>query len=102
MLFVLGGGYLSSKSVEGSALTFQSVDNVKGCNSLAACVLGIGDSIPDDILEEDLQDPPGLLINEAGDTLDASTTSQSANCGLGDALNVVPEDFPVPLGASLS
>ena len=93
---------LSSESIEGSALALQSVDDIKGCYGLAACVLGVGDSVPDDILEEDLQDSPGLLIYEAGDTLDASTTSQSADSGLCDALDVVPEYLPVPLGSSLS
>ena len=93
---------LSSESVERSALTLQSVDNVESSDSLTACVLSVGDSIPDDILEEDLENSPGLLINEARDTLDASTTSQSADSRLGDALDVVSEHLPVPLGASLS
>ena len=93
---------LSSKSIESSALALQSVDDVEGCDSLAACVLGVGDGVSDYILEEDLQDSPRLLIDEAGDTLDASTTSQSANSGLCDALDVVPEYLPVPLGSSLS
>ena len=65
-------------------------------------MLGVCDGIPDDVLKEDLQDSPGLLIDEAGDTLDASTTSQSADGGLSDALDVVPEHLPVSLGASLS
>ena len=98
----LRGHYLSSKSVESSALTLQSVDNVEGCDGLAAGVLSVGDSIPDDVLKEDLQDSPGLLIDEAGDTLDASTTSQSADSGLGDALDVVSKHLPVSLGAPLS
>ena len=65
-------------------------------------MLGVGDGIPDDVLEEHLQDSPCLLIDETGDTLDASTTSQSADSGLGDALDVVSEYLSVPLGASLS
>ena len=83
-------------------MALQSVDDIKGCDGLAACMLGIGDGIPDDVLQEDLQDSPGLLVDEAGDTLNASTTGQSADCGLGDALDVVPENLPVSLGASLS
>ncbi len=35
-------------------------------------MLGVGDSIPDDILKEDLEDTPGLLIDEARDTLDTN------------------------------
>ena len=96
------GRNLASESVQSPALALQGVDDIKGCDGLAACVLGVGDGIPDDILQEDLQDSPCLLIDEAGDTLDASTTSQSADGGLGDALDVVPEHLPMPLGASLS
>ena len=65
-------------------------------------MLGVGDCIPDDILEEDLQNPAGLLINEARDSLDASTTSQTPDGWLGDALDVIPEDLPVPLSTSLA
>ena len=93
---------LASESVQSPALALQSVDDIESCDGLAACVLGVGDGIPDDVLKEDLQDSPGLLINEARDTLDTSTTSQSTDSGLSDALDVVPEHLPVSLGASLS
>jgi hypothetical protein len=36
------------------------------------------------------------------DTLDTATTSQTANRGLGDALNVVAEDLAVALGTTLA
>lgn len=65
-------------------------------------MLSVGDGIPDDVLQEDLQDSSCLLIDKARDTLDASSTSQSADGGLGDALDVVSEYLPVSLGASLS
>ena len=54
---------LSSKSVEGPALTLEGIDDVKGCDGLTACVLGVGHSIPDDIFEEDLQHSASLLID---------------------------------------
>jgi hypothetical protein len=65
-------------------------------------MLGVGDSIPDDILKEDLEDTPGLLIDEARDTLDTTTASQTPDGRLGDALDVVPEHLPVTLSASLA
>ena len=43
-----------------------------------------------------------LLINQARDALDSSAASQAADSGLGDALDVVAKDFPVPLSAPLS
>jgi len=65
-------------------------------------VLGVGDGITDDVLKEDLEDSAGLLVDESTDALDTSSASQAANGGLGDALDVVPKDLPVALGATLS
>lgn len=65
-------------------------------------MFSVSDSVPDDILQEDLQNTPGLLIDEARDTLDTATASQAPDGGLGDALDVVPEHLPVALGASLA
>ena len=65
-------------------------------------MLGVGDGITDDVLQEHLQDTTGLLVDQARDTLDTSPASQTADGGLGDALDVVTEYFPVTLGASLS
>ena len=83
-------------------MTLQGVHNIECCDGLAACVLGVGDCIPDDILKEYLQHSSGLLVDEARNTLDTSAASQSADGGLGDALDIVSENLPVPLGASLS
>ena len=49
-----------------------------------------------------LENTPSLLVNKARDTLDTTTTSETADGWLGDALNVVTKDLPVTLGASLS
>ena len=68
----------------------------------AASMLGVGDGVTDDILEEDLEHTAGLLVDETGDTLDTSTTSETADGGLGDALDVIAKDLAVTLGASLS
>ena len=50
-----------------------------------------------------LEDSPGLLVDEARDPLDSSTTSQPPDSWLGDALDVVTEDHSVAvsLGSSL-
>ncbi|EJK66749.1 hypothetical protein THAOC_12297, partial [Thalassiosira oceanica] len=55
-----------------------------------------------DVLEEDLEDAAGLLVDETGDTLDTATTGETADGGLGDALDVVAKDLAVALGAALS
>ena len=65
-------------------------------------MLGVGDGVTDDVLKEDLEDTAGLLVDEAGDALDSSPACETPDGGLGDALDVVPEDLAVPLGSSLS
>ena len=93
---------LSAEAVEGLALALEGVDDVHGRDGLAAGVLGVGDGVTDDVLEEDLEDAAGLLVDEAGDALDAATTGEAADGGLGDALDVVAKDLAVALGASLA
>ena len=93
---------LTPKSVESPSLPLESIDHIHGGDSLPPGVLGVGNSITDDVLQEDLEDAPGLLVYEAADTLDATTTCETANGGLGDALDVVAEDLPVPLGSALA
>jgi len=49
-------------------------------------------------LEEDLEDTPGLLVDEARDPLDTTTACQTADRRLGDALDVVTQDLPGSIG----
>ena len=93
---------LSAKAVEGLPLPLEGVHDVHGGDGLTTSVLGVGDGITDDILEEDLEDTAGLLVDEPGDALDATTAGETADGGLGDALDVIAKDFAVALGATLS
>ena len=54
---------LTTKTVEGTALALECVDNVEGGDGLALGVLGVGDGISDDSLEEGLEDSTGLLVD---------------------------------------
>jgi hypothetical protein len=93
---------LTSESVQGASLPLESIDNIHGGDGLPLGVFGVGDSISDDVLKENLEHSTGLLIDEARDTLDSSTASQTSDGGLGDSLDVVSQHFTVTLGASLS
>ena len=73
---------LTSKAIEGASLPLESIDHIKGSDGLTTSMLSVGDSITDDVLKEDLEDSPGLLIDEARDTLDTTTTSETANSRL--------------------
>ena len=94
--------HLTAEAVQGTSLAFQGVDDVHGGDGLPLGVLGVGDGIADDVLEEHLQDTTGLLVDEAGDTLDTTTTSQTADGGLGDTLDVITQDFAMTLGAAFA
>jgi hypothetical protein len=93
---------LTTETVEGAALTLESVDNVKRGDGLALGVLGVGDGVTDDTLEEGLEDSTGLLVDHGRDTLDTTTTSETSDGGLGDTLDVVTKNLAVTLGAALA
>ena len=65
-------------------------------------MLGVGDGITDDVLEEDLEDASGLFVDEAADSLDTSSSRQSSDGGLGDTLDVITKNLSVSLGTTLS
>ena len=92
----------AAESVESAALPLEGVHDIHGSDCLSLGVLGVGDSVADDVFQEGLEDPAGLLVDEARDALDSSTAGETADGGLGDALDVVAQDLPVALGASLS
>ena len=93
---------LSSESVKGTSLTLEGIDDIHSGDSLPLGVFGVGDGITDDVLKEDLEDTTGLLVDQARDTLDTSTSRQTADGGLGDTLNVITQYFAMTLGASFA
>ena len=94
--------HLTSESVEGSALSLQSVDDVHGCDGLPLGVLGVGDGISDNVLQENLQDTSGFLVDETRNSLHTTSSSKTADSGLRDTLDVITQNLSVTLGASLS
>ena len=95
-------GRLAAEAVERAALALERVDDVHGGDGLAARVLGVGDGVTDDGLEEALENSAGLLVDESGDSLDSSAAGETADGRLGDSLDVVAKDFAVALGSSLA
>lgn len=93
---------LAAKAVEGASLALEGVDDIHGSDGLAASVLGVGDGLTNDVLEEHPKDRAGLLVDEARDTLHTTLASETADSGLGNSLDVVTKDLPVTLGAALA
>jgi hypothetical protein len=102
LLLLLLGCCLTAEAVQGATLTLEGVHDVHGRDRLALGVFGVGDGVADDVLEEDLEHAARLLVDEARDTLDTASTSETTDGGLSDALDVVAQHLPVTLGATLS
>lgn len=83
-------------------MTFQSIDDVHGCDSLALGMLCVGDGITDDVLKEHLQDTTGLFVDQTRYTLDTTTTGQSTDCRLGYSLDVITQNFAMTLRSSFT
>jgi hypothetical protein len=93
---------LATETVEGASLPLEGIYYIHGSHSLATSMLGIGDRIANYVLKEDLENSTGLLIYQAGDTLNATTSSQTPDSGLGDALDIVTKHFAMTLGPTLA
>jgi hypothetical protein len=93
----------STEAVEGAALSLKSVDDVESGDGLSLGVLGVGNGVTDNVLEEGSEDVSGLFVDQRGDSLDTTTTSESADSRLGDSKDGLLQGFlSVSLGADLS
>ena len=93
---------LTAEAIQGTALALEGVHHVHGSDRLPASVLRVGNGVADHVLQEYLEHGAGLFVDEARDTLHTATTSETADGGLGDALDVVAKDLPVTLGAAFA
>ena len=63
----------------------------------------VGDGVLEDTFEEEAKNLLSLGVDERVDTLDTTTTSETADSGLSDTLDVVAENLASKtLGATLS
>ena len=83
-------------------MSLEGVDDIHSSDGLSSSVLGVGDSVSDDVLKENLKDTSGFLVDETRDSLDTASSGKSSNSGLGDALDVVTKHLSVSLGASFT
>jgi hypothetical protein len=65
-------------------------------------MLGVGDSVSNDVLKEDLEHSTGLLIDQSGDSLNATKTGQTPDSRLGNALDVVTKHLAMTLSTALA
>ncbi|XP_058811213.1 uncharacterized protein LOC131676106 [Topomyia yanbarensis] len=85
-----------------ASLSLQCIDDIHCGDGLAFGVFSVGDGISDDIFQEHFQHSSCLLVDQTGDTFYTTTTSQTANGGLCDSLDVITKNLAMTLGASFS
>ena len=56
----------TTETVQGTALALQSIDDIERGDGLALRVLGVGDGITDDALQEGLEYAPRLFVDHCG------------------------------------
>jgi hypothetical protein len=77
-----------AEAVEGSSLSLESVDDVQGGHGLSLGVFAVSDGVSDHGFQEVLENDSRVIVDEGRDSLDTSSAGESADSGLGDALDV--------------
>uniref|UniRef100_A0A0R3NX76 Core Histone H2A/H2B/H3 domain-containing protein n=1 Tax=Drosophila pseudoobscura pseudoobscura TaxID=46245 RepID=A0A0R3NX76_DROPS len=85
-----------------AALSLQSIHNIHGCDCLPLGMFGVGDGITDNVFQKHFQHSTSFLVDESRDTFYTATTSQTADSGLRDTLDVITQNLAMTLSASLS
>lgn len=83
-------------------MSLKSVNDIHRGDGLSLGVLAVGNCITDHVLQEDLEDSPGLFVDQTADPLNTTSSCKSSDGGLGDTLDVITQDLSVALGTSLS
>ena len=60
-------------------MSLEGVDDIHGGDSLSLGVLGVGNSITNDVFQKDLEDTTGFFVDQARDTLDTTTAGKTAD-----------------------
>ena len=93
----------STETVEGSALSLEGIDDIEGGDGLSLGVLGVGNGVLDNVLEELSEDNSGLVIDEGADSLDTTSSGESSDSWLGDTEDGVLDGLGgESLGSTLS
>jgi hypothetical protein len=93
---------LATEAVEGFSTALEGVDNVHGVHSLAAGMLSVGDGVSQGVFQKHFHDRANFFGDECVDALDTTTTSETADGGLGDTLDFVAKHPFVAFGPALA
>jgi len=91
---------LTSKTIQCASLSFQSIDYVHRCNGLTFGMFGVRNSVPNNVFQKDFQHTTGFLVNQTRNSLHSASACQPSNSRLRYSLDIVSQNFPVPLSAT--
>ncbi len=74
-----------TETIHGLALSLESVDDVLGGDGLALGVIGVDQRVADDDVEERLEDLTCLWVDCRRDSLDTTTTGETADSRFRDS-----------------
>ena len=84
-------------------MSLEGVNDIESSNSLSLGVLGVGNGVLDNVLEEASENNSGLIIDEGADSLDTTSSGKSSDGWLGDTEDGVLDGLGgESLGSSLS
>ena len=84
-------------------MSLEGIDDIEGGDGLSLGVLGVGNGVLDNVLEELSEDNSGLVIDEGADSLDTTSSGESSDSWLGDTKDGVLDGLGrESLGSSLS
>ena len=91
--------YSAAEAVESSSLSLESVDDVESGDGLSLGVFGVDNGVADDVLEEGAEDSAGLLVDVRADSLNTTSSCQSADSRLGDSEDGLTEGLATEVHA---
>ena len=76
-----------TETVESSTLSLEGVDDIHSGDSFSSGVFGVSDGISDNLFEERSENSSGVIIDERGDSLDTTSSTESSDSWFGDTVN---------------
>ncbi|KAF7816065.1 histone H4 [Senna tora] len=92
----------TAKPIEGPSLPLERINHIHSSNGLPPSVLRVSHCITNHIFQENLKHSSSLLIDQATDPLDTSSSRQSPNRRLRDTLDVIAQNLAMPLCSSFA
>jgi len=92
----------STEAVESATLALECEHHIHYGDRFAASVLGVSDRVANDVFQENLQHSAGLLVDKTRDAFDTTTSGETSDRWLGDALHTAAERLAMAFGPAFT